>query len=154
MRETKFHSEGTPTLSRSDQYGASNKILHTIGTWLHCAEPGQVFAPVPAEAVFLGGEIIDPAYDSRLLLLEAGDIEVNPGPATRPRSTSIVERCSYCTDKFSNASVKLQCSSTGCRNKCHRFSCSYTPKPSGGFQVISRYMRRELHWLCHECGRP
>ena len=153
MRETKFHQRARrPCLGATN--GAPNKISshHWHLAALRRARPSV--RTVPTEAVFLGGEIIDPAYDSRFLLLEAGDIEVNPGPATRPRSSSTVERCSYCSDKFSNASVKLQCSTTGCRNKCHRFSCSYTPKPGGGFQVISRYMRGELHWLCHECGGP
>ena len=103
--------------------------------------------------MFLGGEIIDPAYDSRHILLQAGDIESNPGPRTRPQAP-VVEQCSSCRSNFSEKSVKEQCSHTDCNNKCHRFSCSFVFDTMGRASVISRYKRGNLNWLCHEHGGP
>ena len=92
MRETKNQPEGTPTLSRSNRSTTQELQTNYFTDW-QLAASAQSQAKRPhqfQEAVFLGGEIIAPAYDSRYLLLQAGDIEVNPGPATRPRSSSTV----------------------------------------------------------------
>ena len=129
----------------------------TIGNWLPKSQRQKQSQAensiIEERVVFLGGESIDPAYDSHYLLLQAGDIEQNPGPRPRPTAT-VVERCSTCSAKFSACAIKEECSHPGCASKCHRFSCSYKFNQAGRANLISRYQRGDLNWLCHAHGGP
>ena len=52
--------------------------------------------------VFLGGEGLDPAMDPRILLMIAGDIESNPGPARGVSRMRVcpVDQCNFCKKPF------------------------------------------------------
>ena len=141
---------------RVSERQAPHEFCSTIGNWLPKFRRKQSQADSrisPERVVFLGGESIDPAYDSRHILLQAGDIEQNPGPRPRPQTT-VIERCSSCQSKFSSRSIKESCIHVVCTNKCHIFSCSHIFDSTGRVSVISRYKRGQLNWLCHEHGGP
>ena len=75
----------SPTLDRS---------FHTETTSMH---PRNNYAVQPdasliIESVFLGSEGLNPAFDPRILLIRAGDIEVNPGPKLQIRFCSICQQ--------------------------------------------------------------
>ena len=73
-----------------------------------------------------GGQ--SPAFDPREILMQAGDIERNPGPV-----------CAVCGAKGVTDSPNTpRCAEPGCDAVCHR-TCS----------GISRYLKAEkVHWLC------
>ena len=53
---------------------------------------------IQSATVFLGGEGLDPAMDPRILLIIAGDIESNPGPARGDNRMRVfpVDQCNFC----------------------------------------------------------
>ena len=91
-----------------------------------------------ATTVFLEAGEQDPAAVLRLLILLAGDIESNPGPATPTR------KCDKCSKAIRKppadrpSSQPLRCKQPDCDNVCHR-----TKTCSG----ISRYSSKP-QWLC------
>ena len=84
---------------------------------------------------FLESEGLNPAFDSRLLLIRAGDVEENPGPKVSPK-----RRC-HCSKAIrSDATNFLQCSTAGCPVLSHA-----SEKCSG----IGRY-RSKANWTCKD----
>ena len=76
-------------------------------------------------------------YDPRRLILQAGDVERNPGP---PLETK--EICSECDKTLRKGVTPLTCTSPGCRLKCH-----INQRCSG----ISRWTKTKT-WRCHAHG--
>ena len=95
----------------------------------------SVECSVTSSAVFLVCECQAPAFDTRHLLIMAGDIEVNPGPKSGARIS-----CDGCnaTIRSTHVATALRCSMQGCNARCHQ-----TPKCS----KIGRYRSKD-QWKC------
>ena len=99
----------------------------------------------------------NPAFDSRLELIKAGDIELNPGPSTE---------CHVCQEKLGTKG-KLMCSFLGCMFPCHRREkCSGvsptqhhngsapTTEPNHNLPLIAMCARRSLGAVENLSGAP
>ena len=124
------HHLPTPGITNTSATG--NRFLRESTT---SQDPCSVYSTT----VFLATGVQDPAAVLRLLILLAGDIESNPGPATQSRS------CNSCKKVIRKppanrptSSQPLQCKQVDCDNVCHRIkTCS----------GISRYSSKP-RWLC------
>ena len=90
---------------------------------------------------FLACEVQCPAFDPRILL-QAGDVEVNPGPA-----------CNFCTKEFTASMKPRKCGNSQCDKLCHlqkkcsgvsRSSVWFCPEHDGEPQQVGE---------CDGCGR-
>ena len=73
----------------------------------------------------------------RRLLILAGDVEVNPGPAHVS-----VERCDYCKGKISDTQMQsaITCSARNCNVKCHHSHCGI-----GRYRPLTEFNK----WKCN-----
>ena len=90
--------------------------------WQWTVPPNDVpkmFIISTLEIGFLLGGANTPAFDPRILLLRAGDVERNPGP----------DCCSFCKKEFRNVMRPFECEEEGCEEKSHRDKkCSKVPR--------------------------
>ena len=87
--------------------------------------------PLHTDTFLLPGQVIS-AYLLRLLLIRAGDIETNPGPA-----------CHACNKTLRPSQAFLTCSNPNCDTASHKLECC-----SG----IKRAALQTDTWLCIDCG--
>ena len=85
----------------------------------------------PKDLMFLVSEGLNPAYDSRSILLQAGDIETNPGPHPE---------CDACRKKIRRDYTPLKCHHPGCEKGCH------TGQKCSGISRWSKVRR----WSCQQ----
>ena len=94
-------------------------------------EHGQATAYLPC--FFLADEGLNPAFNPRQILIQAGDIEENPGPNPGPK-------CDSCGGTIRRDTVPFQCSTTGCNRICHKqLKCSR----------VSRWTTINQEWICN-----
>ena len=87
----------------------------------------------PADTVvFLVCEGSNPAFDPRLFLIMAGDVEENPGPETNKR------RCHQCSKTIRADHPALKCAHQGCHNLSHK---------SAKCSKIGKYRSKD-NWTC------
>ena len=92
---------------------------------------------------FLASEVQCPAFDPRILL-RAGDIEVNPGPA-----------CNFCNKEFSSNSNPRICGADQCNEQCHSWEkCSGIKRSSARVWMCREHSTGpQLVAVCDDCGR-
>ena len=87
----------------------------------------------PISPVFSAAEGLNPAFNPRQILIQAGDIEENPGPNPGPK-------CDSCGGTIRRGTAPFQCSSAGCNRICHKqLKCSR----------VSRLTTTNQEWICN-----
>ena len=98
---------------RIGTFNSNTTLSHSI----FCRLPHSRPLPSCSTAGFLrsGGQA--PAFDSRILLIMAGDVEVNPGPKIQNQRT-----CHGCKKTIRSNHIKsaLKCTVKGCTSICHK----------------------------------
>ena len=111
--------------------------LYTETTTSHPSATQCNFQQLPftTSAGFLGSGGQNSAFDSRFLLILAGDVEENPGPKIQQK-----RRCYPCSKTIRVDHDDVKCCSPGCHNISHK-----SPKCTR----ISRYKPKD-NWICDD----
>ena len=125
-----------PRVSDVGSGSSTIHIIHNSISFLRLLFHTTSRSTFTSTVVFLASEGQAPAFDSRFLLIMAGDVEENPGP----RQSCQVTTCDGCLqsireDHLVNA---LTCAEDSCSVRCHQ-----TPDCCR----IGRYRTKD-HWKC------